>query len=42
VSKKAGQHHTDERFRDAVMEHIEFGTHIATKNSNAATEDEAW
>jgi hemoglobin len=30
----------DDRFRDAVMEHIEFGTHVATQNSNAATDDE--
>jgi hemoglobin len=22
------------------MEHIEFGTHVATQNSNAATDDE--
>jgi hemoglobin len=31
---------TDQRFRDAVMEHIEFGTHVATQNSNAATDDD--
>jgi hemoglobin len=31
---------TDQRFRDAVMEHIEFGTYVATQNSKAATDDE--
>ena len=31
---------TDARFRDAVMAHIEFGTHVAMQNSNAATDDE--
>jgi hemoglobin len=31
---------TDQRFRNAVMEHIEFGTHVATQNSSAATDDD--
>jgi hemoglobin len=27
-------------FRAAVMEHIEFGPHVAMQNSNAGTDDE--
>lgn len=30
----------DTRFRDAVMSHVEFGTHVAMQNSNAETDDE--
>ena len=30
----------DPPFRQAVMEHIEFGTHVAMQNSNARTDDE--
>ena len=30
----------DEPFRTAVREHLEFGTHVAMQNSNAATDDE--
>jgi hemoglobin len=30
----------DERFRTAVHEHVEFGTHVAMQNSNATTEEE--
>ena len=28
----------DQPFRDAVREHVEFGSHVAMQNSNAATE----
>jgi hemoglobin len=31
---------TDKEFRDAVREHIEFGTRVATQNSHATTDDE--
>jgi hemoglobin len=31
---------TDEGFRDAVREHVEFGSRVALQNSNAATDDE--
>jgi hemoglobin len=30
----------DAPFRDAVREHIEFGTHVARQNSHATTEEE--
>ena len=30
----------DQPFRDAVREHVEFGTRVAMQNSHAATEDE--
>ena len=30
----------DAPFRDAVRDHVEFGTHVAMQNSNAATDDE--
>ena len=30
----------DKPFRDAVREHVEFGSRVARQNSNAATEDE--
>ena len=30
----------DKPFRDAVRSHVEFGSHVAMQNSNAATEDE--
>jgi hemoglobin len=30
----------DPPFRQAVMEHVEFGTHVAMQNSNARTDDE--
>jgi hemoglobin len=30
----------DPAFREAVMEHIEFGTHVAMQNSNARSDDE--
>ncbi len=30
----------DPEFRDAVREHIEFGTHVAMQNSNAETDDQ--
>lgn len=30
----------DERFREAVREHVEFGTRVAMQNSHARTEDE--
>jgi hemoglobin len=30
----------DERFRAAVREHLEFGSHVAMQNSNATTEEE--
>jgi hemoglobin len=30
----------DERFRTAVREHVEFGTHVAMQNSNAGTDAE--
>ena len=30
----------DEDFRDAVHEHIDFGTHVAMQNSNAADDSE--
>ena len=30
----------DAPFRDAVRSHIEFGTHVAMQNSNAATDDD--
>lgn len=29
---------TDPQFRDAVVEHVEFGTRVAMQNSNAATD----
>jgi hemoglobin len=31
---------TDEPFRTAVREHVEFGTHVAMQNSNATTDSE--
>ncbi len=31
---------TDERFRKAVHEHVEFGTHVAHQNSHAESESE--
>lgn len=31
---------TDDRFRRAVGEHLEFGTQVATQNSRARTDDE--
>jgi hemoglobin len=31
---------TDERFRTAVREHVEFGSQVAMQNSNAETDDE--
>jgi hemoglobin len=31
---------TDKEFRDAVREHIEFGTQVAMQNSHATTDDE--
>jgi hemoglobin len=31
---------SDAPFRDAVREHVEFGTHVAMQNSNARTDDE--
>lgn len=31
---------TDPEFRDAVREHVEFGTHVAMQNSNAETDAE--
>jgi hemoglobin len=31
---------TDAPFREAVMEHVEFGTHVAMQNSNAETDAE--
>jgi hemoglobin len=31
---------SDEAFRTAVMEHVEFGTRVAMQNSNALTDDE--
>lgn len=31
---------TDEPFREAIREHVEFGTQVAMQNSNAATDDE--
>ena len=30
----------DPEFRDAVREHVEFGTHVAMQNSNAVTDDQ--
>jgi hemoglobin len=30
----------DEPFRDAVRDHVEFGSQVAMQNSNAATDDE--
>jgi hemoglobin len=30
----------DEAFREAVREHVEFGSHVAMQNSNALTEDD--
>jgi hemoglobin len=30
----------DAPFRDAVREHVEFGSHVAMQNSNAASDDE--
>jgi hemoglobin len=30
----------DEDFRQAVLEHVEFGTRVAMQNSNARTDDE--
>jgi hemoglobin len=30
----------DPAFREAVREHVEFGSHVAMQNSNAATDDE--
>jgi hemoglobin len=30
----------DAEFRDAVREHVEFGTHVAMQNSNAETDDQ--
>lgn len=31
---------SDEKFRAAVREHVEFGTHVAMQNSHAATDEE--
>ena len=31
---------TDEAFRDAVREHVEFGSHVAMQNSHARTDEE--
>jgi hemoglobin len=31
---------TDPEFRDAVREHVEFGTQVAKQNSNAETDDQ--
>ena len=31
---------TDPEFRSAVLEHVEFGSHVAMQNSNATTEAE--
>jgi hemoglobin len=31
---------TDPEFREAVREHVEFGSQVATQNSHAATDDE--
>ena len=31
---------TDQAFRDAVLEHVEFGTHVAMQNSHATTDEE--
>jgi hemoglobin len=31
---------TDEEFRTAVLEHVEFGTQVALQNSNATTDEE--
>jgi hemoglobin len=31
---------TDKEFRDAVREHVEFGTQVAMQNSHATTDDE--
>lgn len=31
---------TDQAFRDAVREHVEFGSRVALQNSNATTDDE--
>ena len=31
---------TDEAFRNAVREHVEFGTHVAMQNSHAHSDDE--
>ena len=31
---------SDAAFRDALMEHVEFGSHVAMQNSNARTDDE--
>jgi hemoglobin len=31
---------TDARFRDAVREHVEFGTHVAMQNSHATSDAE--
>jgi hemoglobin len=31
---------TDESFREAVLDHVEFGTNVAMQNSNAADETE--
>ena len=31
---------TDQRFRSAVMAHVEFGTQVAVQNSHAITDDE--
>ena len=31
---------TDAEFRDAVREHVEFGTQVAKQNSNAETDDQ--
>jgi hemoglobin len=30
----------DEAFRDAVREHVEFGSHVAMQNSHAQTDEE--
>jgi hemoglobin len=32
----------DPAFRDAVREHVEFGSHVAMQNSHAATDDELY
>lgn len=31
---------SDPQFRDAVREHVEFGSHVAVQNSHAVTDDE--
>jgi hemoglobin len=31
---------SDERFRESVRSHLEFGSHVAQQNSHAKTDDE--